>query len=70
MCDGPPELDAAGLQAIARTRGLRLSPAEASVLARQSGPLLAEFRRFAATLCADDDMLAFRRILDDEAASG
>jgi len=60
-----PHADA--LLAIVETRGLPLTAEEAAALARQSSAVLQEFRRLAARLRADDDMLAFRRTLEDEA---
>lgn len=70
MSDLPPSgiLDGAALQSVARVRGVRLTADEAERIAAQAGPLLEDLRRLAATLCADDDMLAFRRLLEEEGA--
>ncbi len=58
------------LRAIAAARGIPLADADAELLARRAAPLYEEFRRLAASLCADDDPLAFRRILEQEGAVG
>jgi hypothetical protein len=58
------------LRAIAAARGIPLADADAELLARRAAPLWDEFRRLAASLCADDDPLAFRRILEQEGAVG
>ena len=64
--DSPGEL----LRAIAAARGIPLTAGEADLLVRRSAPLYEEFRLLAASLCADDDPLAFRRILEQEGAVG
>jgi hypothetical protein len=64
------ELTGEMMRAIAAARGIPLTEADAELLARRSAPLYDEFRRLAASLCADDDPLTFRRILEQEGAVG
>ncbi len=63
-------LDASSVRRIAATHGIELDPESCERIAAQVGPALARLRELTAGLAADDDMLAFRRLLEQEAASG
>lgn len=70
MSDVRSERYAAVLRASADVRGLPLRDDELQVLAEQAAATLDGFRRLAAELPADDDVLRFRRLLEREAAHG
>lgn len=70
MSDPARGLDGTTLKSIAAARGIRVTAEDAELLARRSAPLFDEFRQLAACLYADDDVFAFRRLLEREAAGG
>jgi len=70
MSDDHRDGDGGALQAIAASRGVTLPADDGAHLARQSAALLERFRALAAELCADDDVLAFHRMLEAEARRG
>lgn len=70
MSDPAPRhaLDGAMMRAIAGSHGIELDAEVGDRLARQLWPQIARLREIAEQLSADDDMLAFRRLLEQEAA--
>lgn len=55
------------MRAIAGSHGIDLDEEIGDRLARQLRPQIARFREITGRLRADDDMLAFRRLLEQEA---
>lgn len=68
MCDNgtPADLDAAAVRAIAASRGVSLSPAEAAEVLAPARRARAALAALVARLHADDDIHAFRHILAGE----
>jgi len=58
--------DGAWLEAVARSRGIELSPARADELAAAAEPILKAFDELVAELTVDDDLDDFRRVLASE----
>jgi hypothetical protein len=58
--------DGAWLEAVARSRGIELSPARAKELAAAAEPILKAFDELVAELTVDDDLDDFRRVLASE----